>query len=84
MELHDALQELHVVATAPEFYSIMIDLNTVSSLIGLLVNVVCVRTVSLVVKYNVHIAVVVVTVVVVTYILLPYRHTKTPTWPSRR
>jgi len=36
VELHDALQELHVVATAPEFYSIMIDLNTVSSLIGLL------------------------------------------------
>ena len=37
MELHDALQELHVVATAPELYSILIDLNSVSSLIGLLV-----------------------------------------------
>ena len=37
VELHDALQELHVVATAPELYSIMIDLNSVSSLIGLLV-----------------------------------------------
>ena len=38
MELHDALQELHVVATAPELYPIIIDLNSVSSLIGLLVS----------------------------------------------
>jgi len=36
VELHDVLQELHVVATAPELYSIIIDLNSVSSLIGLL------------------------------------------------
>lgn len=36
VELHDVLQELQVVATAPELYPIIIDLNSVSSLIGLL------------------------------------------------
>ena len=39
VELHDVLQELHVVATAPELYPIIIDLNSVSSLIGLLVGI---------------------------------------------
>ena len=36
MELHDALQELHTVATMPHLYHVLVELNTVSSLLGLL------------------------------------------------
>lgn len=36
MELHDSVQELHNIATVPEHYPILVDLNTVPSLLGLL------------------------------------------------
>jgi len=36
MELHDAVQELHNIATVPEHYPILVDLNSVPSLLGLL------------------------------------------------
>jgi len=36
MELHDAVQEMHHVATVPNFYPILVELNCVSSILGLL------------------------------------------------
>ena len=36
LELHDEIQKLHVLATAPEFYHIIVKLNAVNSLLGLL------------------------------------------------
>jgi len=36
MELHDALQEMHHVATVPHLYHILVELNCVSSMLGLL------------------------------------------------
>jgi len=36
MELHDTVQELHNIATVPEHYPILVELNTVPSLLGLL------------------------------------------------
>lgn len=36
MELHDAIQEMHSIATVPHFYPILVDLNAVPSLLGLL------------------------------------------------
>ncbi|KAK3086197.1 hypothetical protein FSP39_015083, partial [Pinctada imbricata] len=36
LELNDVIQEMHVIATAPELYHILVDLNTVQSLLQLL------------------------------------------------
>jgi len=36
MELHDALQEMKNLATVPDFYPIIVDLNSVPSMLGLL------------------------------------------------
>jgi len=36
MELHDALQEMHHVATVPNLYPLLVELNSVSSMLGLL------------------------------------------------
>ena len=36
VELHDAIQELRSVATAPDLYPILVELESVSSLLGLL------------------------------------------------
>jgi len=36
MELHDAVQEMHHIATVPNFYPILVELNCVSSMLGLL------------------------------------------------
>ncbi|CAG2163572.1 unnamed protein product [Oppiella nova] len=36
MELFDTIQEMHVLSTQPELYHIMVDLNIISTLLGLL------------------------------------------------
>jgi len=36
MELHDAVQEMHHVATVPSLYHVLVELNCVSSMLGLL------------------------------------------------
>jgi len=36
MELHDAIQEMHSIATVPDFYPVLVDLNAIPSLLGLL------------------------------------------------
>lgn len=36
LELNDEIQKLHVVATAPEHYPVLIEVNTVQTLVGLL------------------------------------------------
>ena len=36
LELHDEIQQLRAVATVPEHYSLLVDLGTVQSLLGLL------------------------------------------------
>lgn len=36
MELHDALQEMHNIATVPDLYPLIVDLNCVPSILGLL------------------------------------------------
>lgn len=36
VELNDAIMELHVVATAPELYHVLIELNSVQTLLQLL------------------------------------------------
>ena len=36
VELHDAIQELRAVATAPDLYPIMVELQSIGSLLGLL------------------------------------------------
>ncbi|XP_060597583.1 beta-catenin-like protein 1 [Ruditapes philippinarum] len=36
VELNDVIQEMHVIATAPELYHILVDLNTVQSMLQLL------------------------------------------------
>ena len=36
MELNEVIQELHVLATVPDYYSILLDLNTIQSLLHLL------------------------------------------------
>lgn len=36
MELHEEIQKLHVLATAPEFYEIFVKFNSVSTCLGLL------------------------------------------------
>ena len=36
IELNDVIQEMHVIATAPELYHILVELNTVQSLLQLL------------------------------------------------
>lgn len=36
VELNDVITEMHVIATAPELYHILVDLNTVQSLLQLL------------------------------------------------
>jgi len=36
MELHDAIQEMHNLATVPDFYPIIVDLNCVPSILGVL------------------------------------------------
>ena len=36
IELNDVIQELHVIATVPDLYNILVDLNTVQSLLQLL------------------------------------------------
>lgn len=36
VELHDAVQELRAVATAPDLYPILVELQSISSLLGLL------------------------------------------------
>ena len=36
VELNEAIQEMHVVATVPHLYHIMVDLNAVQSLLQLL------------------------------------------------
>ena len=36
MELNEVVQELHVLATVPDYYSILLDLNTIQSLLHLL------------------------------------------------
>ena len=36
VELHDAVQELRAVATVPDFYPLLVDLQCISSLLGLL------------------------------------------------
>lgn len=35
LELNDVIQEMHVIATVPELYHILVDLNTVTSLMQL-------------------------------------------------
>lgn len=36
VELNDILQEMHIVATQPELYPILVELNAVQSILGLL------------------------------------------------
>ena len=36
MELYDAVREMHNVATVPSLYPILVELNCVSSMLGLL------------------------------------------------
>ena len=36
LDLNETLQEMHVVATQPELYHILVELNAVHSLLGLL------------------------------------------------
>merc|ERR1719412_3028348 len=36
MELHDAIQEMHNIATVPDHYPILVDLNCIASMLGLL------------------------------------------------
>jgi len=36
VELNDTIQEMHIIATAPELYHIVVELNTVQSLLQLL------------------------------------------------
>jgi len=36
VELNEVIQEMHVLATVPDYYSIMIDLNTIQTLLHLL------------------------------------------------
>lgn len=36
IELNEIIQEMHVIATVPELYHILVDLNTVQSLLQLL------------------------------------------------
>lgn len=36
IDLNDIIQELHVVATIPQLYHILVELHTVQSLLGLL------------------------------------------------
>ena len=36
LELNDIIQEMHVIATVPDLYHILVDLNTVQSLLQLL------------------------------------------------
>jgi len=36
VELNDNIQEMHIIATAPELYHIVVELNTVQSLLQLL------------------------------------------------
>lgn len=36
VELHDMIQEMHVIATTPELYHVLVELNTVQSLLQLL------------------------------------------------
>lgn len=36
VELNDAIQELHIVSTAPELYEILIEMNSVQSVLQLL------------------------------------------------
>lgn len=36
VELNDTVQEMHIIATTPELYNIVVELNTVQSLLQLL------------------------------------------------
>jgi hypothetical protein len=36
MGVHDEIQKLHVIATAPELYSILVQQNAITTLLGLL------------------------------------------------
>lgn len=36
VELNDTIQEMHIIATVPELYHIIVELNTVQSLLQLL------------------------------------------------
>jgi len=36
VELNDTIQEMHIIATTPEMYHIVVELNTVQSLLQLL------------------------------------------------
>lgn len=36
LDLNENIQELHVIATAPDMYNVLVDLNAVQSLLGLL------------------------------------------------
>ena len=36
MELNDEIQKLHVIATVPEHYTLLMEMNTVHTLVGLL------------------------------------------------
>jgi beta-catenin-like protein 1 len=36
IEVNEVIQEMHVIATAPDLYHILVDLNTVQSLLQLL------------------------------------------------
>ena len=36
LELHTGLEELHAIATVPELYPLVVNLNAVTSLLGLL------------------------------------------------
>lgn len=36
IELNDAIQELHIIATQPDLYHVIVQLNAVTSVLGLL------------------------------------------------
>lgn len=36
LELHEEIQKLHVLATAPEYYELFVKLNSVATCLGLL------------------------------------------------
>ena len=36
VELNDTIQEMHIIATVPNLYHIIVELNAVQSLLGLL------------------------------------------------
>lgn len=36
LDLHDIIQKMHVVATMPDLYHLLLELNAVQSLLGLL------------------------------------------------